>query len=303
MPIASLSCGATSARYSSSSGSCRLVGVRGRGQAQLAATLGDVHGAPLAEARHDQLRYQGEGQLDVERLGEQLARLGQERQPGPPLGVGPAQPVDSRAAARAVRRSSDGQRLGYASGPAPVTTSSPHHGLVQPQRQPETGVAGPGHPADRGDRSRPVALVDHDRDAGRPDHLAQPAQHLLGDLAEPGVSRSPPPAAPSAVSASGGGACNGLRRRIASGAAEPAESAEPASSSRNQTPLPSGKCSVPQDLASASTRCSPRPRSARSPVSGPPEGVLNSGPDLKSRTLTVIEPEPAMISNSTSVQA
>ena len=85
--------GPVSASTLCSCGQHRLVGVAGRGQPQPAPLVGGVHRAPLAEPGHHELRDQRHGQLDVERLGEQLARLGQERQPGLPADVGPAQPV------------------------------------------------------------------------------------------------------------------------------------------------------------------------------------------------------------------
>jgi len=52
-----------------------------------------VHGAPLAEPGHHELRDERHGQFDVERLGEQFTGLGQERQPGGAAYVGAAQPV------------------------------------------------------------------------------------------------------------------------------------------------------------------------------------------------------------------
>ena len=91
----------------------RLVGVRGGGQLQPAPRVRGVHRAPLAQPGHHQLRDQRHRQVHVERLGEQLTGLGQERQPGLPAQVGAAQPVVLQVQ-REPLGDDGGQRLGVA---------------------------------------------------------------------------------------------------------------------------------------------------------------------------------------------
>ena len=57
----------------------------GSGRAQLAVFVEQVHCAPPSEPRNHELWYQSNGEIDVHRLREQLAGLGQEQQPGAAL--------------------------------------------------------------------------------------------------------------------------------------------------------------------------------------------------------------------------
>ena len=158
--------------------------------------VGGVHRAPLAEPGHHELRDQRHGQVDVERLGEQLAGLGQERQPGLPAPVGPAQPVVLQVAARAARR-----RARPAAGrtpPAPASSSS-----------------SPGHGRCTGSGTRIVRLSSRRcRPTGRA---------VRGRRRRPRSRRTTPPAAPvtrrqpaqQARSANSGSAVVGVPRRAA----------------------------------------------------------------------------------------
>ncbi len=84
------------------------VGVRDRDPLQGAVVVEQIDGAPVGEARHDELGDASEGQLAVERAGEDLARFAQE---GDGVGGaflivdvgGAAEPADDAAARVAVR--------------------------------------------------------------------------------------------------------------------------------------------------------------------------------------------------------
>ena len=118
----------------------RLVGVAGGGEAEPAPLVGRVHRAPLPEPGHDELGDQRHRQVDVERLGEQLARLGEERQPALPAQVGPAQPVVLQ-----VQREPFGDQLARAAGRTPrarrPAPAHPTYGRLHGQRHPELVVA------------------------------------------------------------------------------------------------------------------------------------------------------------------
>ena len=239
--------------------------------------VGGVHRAPLAEPRHHQLRDERQGQLDVERLGEQLAGLGEERQPGLPAHGRRGAAGRSPGAARAARRPASASGRAYAVGAA-SSSSSPAHGRCT--------AAAPGS------ASSPGAA------AGRT------AASMCGPAPSPASRRTTPPAAPissaepgaaarrrsrpGASSACGSGlACSSAlaprrwaRRRCRSVGARRA-------SAGDRVPGPAGttrpcRCAwwvVPQRLAKWSTSSSPRPRSASSAMSegsSPADGAAGS---------------------------
>ncbi len=160
----------------------RLVGVAGRGEPQPAPLVGGVHHAPLAEPGHHQLWDERHRQLDVQGLGEQLARLGEEGQPGRPADVRPAQPV----VLEVQREPFGGQHRQWPgvrrwrrvqlelAGVRPVHGEWDHEQLVVRPRLP----AVPGeHLA-----ALAVAPVQPDHAAGGAHHLGEPGQQLGREL-------------------------------------------------------------------------------------------------------------------------
>ena len=69
-----------------------LVGVGESGEPQR-ARVDEVHGAPAAEPGHHDLRHNRDGQLDRQRLAQQLARFGEIRHPGAAALVNGPQPA------------------------------------------------------------------------------------------------------------------------------------------------------------------------------------------------------------------
>ena len=293
-------------------GSDRLVGVRGGGELELAPLVGGVHRAPLAQPGHHELRDQRHGQVDVERLGEQLAGLGEEGQPGLPAQVGAAQPVVLQVAARAARRpgwpaagrTPTGERvqLQLARRTAGCTVSGTRHASRRrsrgarpyrasslPARRRRRGRAGP--------RRRPRRSAGRAGRAGRVREVGEAARRR----ARPGSICS------SAVSAPTLGAARvaGGRPGGTSGRTSCRRAAGPAGTTR---PCRSASWMVPQRLAKWSTSSRPRPRSATSPMSdglvaaGRPRAA-RPGPAAKSVTVTVSPAGSAVTSMSRSVPA
>ena len=287
---------------------------RGRGQPQPAPLVGGVHRAPLAEPGHHQLRDQRHRQLDVQRLGEQLARLGQERQPGLPADVGPAQPVVLQVQRQPLggeRR----QRLGRTPDGAASSSSSPgvrpvHRSGTRSSRCRRARRAGRSGPAPGGRRPSP-----------RSRRTAPPAAPTISASRASRLGRRTRRARSSAYSS--GAVCSrslsalGARRGrsvLAVGGA-PAGAAgrrsAPGRSSRNQTPLPVGRCSgapaagevVDQQQAAARARqtSSISVESLRAPTvssstgAGGEVGDRDGQPDRRSATTSMSSSVPACI--------
>ena len=157
--------------------------MRRRGQLQPAGVVRGVYRAPAPQPGYHQPRDQGQRQLHVEGLGQQLADLGEERQPGTPLAVAALEP----AVLHDVRQPLGGQ-LGERLPVRPVDRgqgqlAAPRLGQPQRDAYPVGGRHAVAVPGD-GTRAVAVRLVhEHDR-AHRADQRTEPTQQLLPDLGE-----------------------------------------------------------------------------------------------------------------------
>jgi hypothetical protein len=161
-------------------GQGRLVAVRGRGELRLAPLVRGVDRTPLAEPRHDQPGDQGHGEVDLQGLGEQLARLRQEGQPRLAAQVGAAQPVVLQGQAQPLRGQL-GERPHVAAG----TGRHGQRELAAPgpgdgQRDPHLAAVARDPQAVLGQRHPPVAVaaVQQHHPGGGAQRPAQAAEQL-----------------------------------------------------------------------------------------------------------------------------